>query len=168
MHQGPGRRSHLDPPPVPRKTFAALRRSQSAPVRRVQRVRERSRDQASSCRYPPRQGYRRRRRHRRHRHPAPRQHLRVRPLAQTSAESPRASCVAAGSSATPAALHLTRESMRKGRHSFAAAKEERGGAEGFWFGLLEPLLTNEIFTYDKIYLTVLRFKFTQDLHLTIV
>ena len=25
-----------------------------------------------------------------------------------------------------------------------------------------------IFTYDKIYLTVLRFKFTQDLHLTIV
>ena len=25
-----------------------------------------------------------------------------------------------------------------------------------------------IFTYDKIYLTVLRFNFTQDLHLTIV
>ena len=29
-------------------------------------------------------------------------------------------------------------------------------------------LTYSVFTYDKIYLTVLRFKFTQDLHLTIV
>ena len=35
-------------------------------------------------------------------------------------------------------------------------------------GYHPDFLANEIFTYDKIYLTVLRFKFTQDLHLTIV